>query len=59
MNNFRVELFLDIFLQYVVQLGAHERNIGKILPDYPHFIGFVFKLLENMDPKNRDKVAFV
>lgn len=42
-----------------MQPGAHESNIGKILPDYPHFTGFVFKLQANMDPKHRDKVAFV
>jgi hypothetical protein len=42
-----------------VQPGAHESNKRKILPDYPHFTGFVFKLQENMDPKHRDKVAFV
>lgn len=59
MNNFGVELFLDSFLQYAMEPGAHESNIGQILPDYPHFTGFVFKLQANMDPKHRDKVAFV
>ncbi len=28
-------------------------------PDSPHFSGLVFKLQANMDPKHRDKVAFI
>ncbi|GLJ18284.1 hypothetical protein SUGI_0323340 [Cryptomeria japonica] len=59
MNNFGVELFLDSFLQYSTHPGGHESDVGQILPDYPHFSGFVFKMQANMDPKHRDKVAFV
>jgi peptide chain release factor 3 len=29
------------------------------LPTYPEFTGFVFKLQANMDPRHRDRVAFV
>eukprot|EP00879_Flechtneria_rotunda_P013063 GHRR01013643.1.p1 GENE.GHRR01013643.1~~GHRR01013643.1.p1 ORF type:complete len:602 (+),score=167.68 GHRR01013643.1:1048-2853(+) len=32
---------------------------GLVRPDSPHFSGLVFKLQANMDPKHRDKVAFV
>jgi hypothetical protein len=32
---------------------------GYVAPDSPHFTGLVFKLQSNMDPKHRDKVAFV
>eukprot|EP00878_Enallax_costatus_P004131 GHUV01004359.1.p1 GENE.GHUV01004359.1~~GHUV01004359.1.p1 ORF type:complete len:649 (+),score=185.57 GHUV01004359.1:201-2147(+) len=32
---------------------------GQVPPDSPHFSGLVFKLQANMDPKHRDKVAFV
>lgn len=32
---------------------------GKVAPNSPHFTGLVFKLQANMDPKHRDKVAFV
>lgn len=32
---------------------------GRVPPDSPHFSGLVFKLQANMDPKHRDKVAFV
>ncbi len=59
MTNFGVELFLQYFLQYALQPGSRESNIGHIEPDYPEFSGFVFKLQANMDPKHRDRVAFV
>eukprot|EP00897_Mesotaenium_endlicherianum_P005399 jgi/Mesen1/4888/ME000244S04066 len=58
-NNFGVELFLDSFLEYAVTPGAHESDLGDVAPELPHFTGFVFKLQANMDPKHRDKVAFV
>ncbi len=59
MTNFGVELFLQYFLQYALQPGSRESNLGQIEPDYPEFSGFVFKLQANMDPKHRDRVAFV
>lgn len=58
-NNFGVELFLESFLEYAIQPGQHDSDLGAVAPDYPHFTGFVFKLQANMDPKHRDKVAFV
>ncbi|MGL4622067.1 MAG: EF-Tu/IF-2/RF-3 family GTPase, partial [Chroococcidiopsis sp.] len=33
--------------------------MGEIAPSYPEFSGFVFKLQANMDPKHRDRVAFI
>eukprot|EP00271_Cylindrocystis_brebissonii_P011616 TRINITY_DN29492_c0_g1_i1.p1 TRINITY_DN29492_c0_g1~~TRINITY_DN29492_c0_g1_i1.p1 ORF type:complete len:758 (+),score=125.02 TRINITY_DN29492_c0_g1_i1:81-2276(+) len=58
-NNFAVELFLESFLECSIPPGQHESDAGDVDPDYPHFTGFVFKLQANMDPKHRDKVAFV
>lgn len=59
MNNFGVELFLQAFLQYAAKPETHESNLGKIEPTYPEFTGFVFKLQANMDPKHRDRIAFL
>ncbi len=59
MTNFGVELFLDAFLDYALRPGNHDSNQGEIEPTYPEFSGFVFKLQANMDPKHRDRVAFV
>jgi len=30
-----------------------------VAPDHPHFSGFIFKIQANMDPKHRDRIAFV
>lgn len=59
MTNFGVELFLNSFLEHALKPGVHESTQGEISPTYPEFSGFVFKLQANMDPKHRDRVAFV
>lgn len=59
MTNFGVELFLKYFLDYALKPGTHRSSVGEIPPTYPEFSGFVFKLQANMDPKHRDRVAFV
>ncbi|PSO95420.1 MAG: peptide chain release factor 3 [Cyanobacteria bacterium QS_9_48_30] len=59
MTNFGVELFLDAFLDYAQPPETHKSSAGDIPPTYPYFTGFVFKLQANMDPKHRDRVAFV
>ncbi len=59
MTNFGVELFLKYFLDYALKPGTHNSSVGEIPPTYPEFSGFVFKLQANMDPKHRDRVAFV
>jgi peptide chain release factor 3 len=59
MTNFGVELFLQYFLEYALQPGSRASNLGDIPPSYPEFSGFVFKLQANMDPRHRDRVAFV
>ncbi|NEP14039.1 MAG: peptide chain release factor 3 [Symploca sp. SIO1A3] len=59
MTNFGVQLFLDAFLDYALKPGARNSTAGEIAPTYSDFTGFVFKLQANMDPKHRDRVAFV
>ncbi len=59
MTNFGVELFLDAFLEYALKPSARRSNQGEINPTYPDFSGFVFKLQANMDPKHRDRIAFI
>lgn len=59
MTNFGVELFLNSFLNYALKPGARNSTHGEISPTYPEFSGFVFKLQANMDPKHRDRIAFV
>ncbi len=59
MTNFGVELFLNTFLDYALKPSFHHSSMGEIPPTYPEFSGFVFKLQANMDPKHRDRVAFI
>ncbi len=59
MTNFGVEPFLNAFLEYALKPAPHVSNQGEIEPTYPEFSGFIFKLQANMDPKHRDRVAFV
>lgn len=59
MTNFGVQLFLDAFLDYALPPSPRDSTIGEIAPTHGEFSGFVFKLQANMDPKHRDRVAFV
>ncbi|MFZ9736490.1 MAG: peptide chain release factor 3 [Prochlorotrichaceae cyanobacterium] len=59
MNNFGVELFLEHFLNYALKPVGRSSSQGLIDPRYEEFSGFVFKLQANMDPKHRDRVAFI
>lgn len=59
MTNFGVQLFLDAFLDYALKPGSRHSTEGDIDPTYENFTGFVFKLQANMDPKHRDRVAFI
>jgi len=59
MNNFGVRLFLETFLDYGIKPEARQSSLGVLDTTYPEFSGFVFKLQANMDPKHRDRVAFI
>ncbi len=59
MTNFGVRLFLDAFLEMAQRPVARSTSEGPVNPLCPDFSGFVFKLQANMDPRHRDRVAFV
>ncbi|MEM9217328.1 MAG: peptide chain release factor 3 [Cyanobacteria bacterium P01_F01_bin.150] len=59
MTNFGVEPFLRSFLDYALAPTTHNSTEGEIKPTNPDFTGFVFKLQANMDPKHRDRIAFI
>ena len=58
-NNFGVQLLLDGFLEYSAAPGPRMSRAGLIRPTHPAFSGFVFKIQANMDPRHRDRIAFV
>ena len=58
-NNFGVKELLDCF----TQIAPHPQPINaverKVEPEESKFTGFVFKIHANLDPKHRDRLAFV
>jgi peptide chain release factor 3 len=59
LTNFGVEPFLRTFLKMAPPPVARESSVGLVEPENEHFTGFVFKIQANMDPKHRDRIAFV
>ncbi|MFI5356976.1 MAG: peptide chain release factor 3 [Opitutales bacterium] len=70
-NNFGIQLLLDGFLHDSVP-PAPRRSVSVPVPGLPapteareiavtneKFSGFVFKIQANMDPKHRDRIAFI
>jgi peptide chain release factor 3 len=58
-NNFGVQLLLDGFLAHSAGPGPRRAGDRLIQPDDPTFSGFVFKIQANMDPRHRDRIAFI
>ncbi len=59
MTNFGVRPFLDAFLELAQKPVPRQSHGVAVDPVAPGFSGFVFKLQANMDPRHRDRVAFV
>jgi peptide chain release factor 3 len=59
LTNFGVEPFLRRFLDLAPAPLPRASSIGEIDPLDERFTGFVFKIQANMDPKHRDRIAFV
>jgi peptide chain release factor 3 len=58
-NNFGVQLLLDGFLDYATPPMPRQSISGTVNPDDKPFSGFIFKIQANMDPKHRDRIAFM
>ena len=59
-TNFGVRAFLDLFTQIAPAPSAQLLDDGRVLePTDQEFSGFVFKIQANMDPKHRDRIAFL
>ena len=56
---FGVKSFLDYFSQSSVGPGPRRIKGGHVCPEDSFFSGFVFKIQANMDPKHRDRVAYI
>jgi len=58
-NNFGVQLLLDAFLELAPPPRPRSADGRVVTPDESGFSGFIFKIQANMDPKHRDRLAFV
>ncbi len=59
LNNFGVRELLDCFVEIAPTPRPKESNTRLVKPEEKEFSGFVFKIHANMDPKHRDRLAFV
>ena len=59
LSNFGIREMLDYFVQWAP--APESRNAGErvVTATEPKFTGFVFKIQANMDPKHRDRIAFM
>ncbi|MBL6871324.1 MAG: peptide chain release factor 3 [Flavobacteriales bacterium] len=59
LNNFGVQELLDAFIEISPTPLGRETEIRSVEPNENKFSGFVFKIHANIDPKHRDRIAFL
>ena len=59
LNNFGVRELLDCFIEIAPKPQPKSSGTRLVKPEENEFSGFVFKIHANMDPKHRDRLAFV
>jgi len=58
-NNFGVREILNALVDWAPPPGARDATVRTVAPDEEKFSGFIFKIQANMDPKHRDRIAFL
>ncbi|MBI2874249.1 MAG: peptide chain release factor 3 [Firmicutes bacterium] len=60
LNNFGVDPFLEALLQLAPPPAPRRTTAGEVVsPESEVFSGFVVKIQGNMDPRHRDRIAFL
>jgi len=59
LNNFGVRELLDCFVEIAPKPQPKSSDTRLVRPEENEFSGFVFKIHANMDPKHRDRLAFI
>jgi len=59
LSNFGVRLLLDALAELAPPPSPRREADGRVRPLDSSFSGFVFKVQANMDPRHRDRIAFV
>ena len=59
LGNFGVKKMLEDFVEWAPQPKSRETETRVVEAKEKEFSGFVFKIQANMDPKHRDRIAFM
>lgn len=59
LNNFGVKELLNTFIQIAPYPAPRKTDVRDIEPHEEKFSGFVFKIHANLDPRHRDRIAFL
>jgi peptide chain release factor 3 len=59
LGNFGVEEMLQSFVEWAPAPLPRPTQTRVVQPTEPAFTGFIFKIQANMDPKHRDRIAFM
>ncbi len=58
-NNFGVKEMLDTFIDIAPTPRDRQTSVRAVSVAEPKFSGFIFKIHANLDPKHRDRIAFL
>ena len=58
-SNFGIRELLDCFTQIAPNPKPRETELRMVPPMDPQFSGFIFKIHANMDPRHRNRIAFI
>lgn len=59
LNNFGVKELLETFIQIAPEPVGRSTDMREVLPSESKFTGFIFKIHANLDPRHRDRIAFL
>ena len=58
-NNFGVKEMLDTFIRIAPTPRPRQTTVREVKPEEEKFSGFIFKIHANLDPRHRDRIAFL
>jgi peptide chain release factor 3 len=59
LNNFGIQELLDTFIELAPIPQTRPTSLREVDPNEKKFTGFIFKIHANLDPKHRDRIAFL
>lgn len=59
LNNFGIQELLDTFVDIAPNPLPRPTSLREVEPNENKFSGFIFKIHANLDPKHRDRIAFL